>query len=252
MKENPEKYENPPSKNQANWVLCSMGDISRLEYCLENFRQWEKDEDRYKNQKACSSTLLWSGTEGNNVPIKLFGDKKIGFTLDPEKIDVPYAEFMAFQTESILPPTEQTKNETKRRTSKYANKKGWFRDSHFSDDGIFAPNHAKWEHQPDDKSGKKSGIYNEQPSADIFAKNVWRKYFKRTIDDLNEAMVIQKKGSPNPINGIFIDVTEGNIKSEEKTKLIQILQARPHLNLYVYDLVDKKNIFLDLLSIQKQ
>lgn len=229
-----EKYENPPSKDHANWLLCSMGDISRLEYCLENFRQEKDNLDPFDRQKACSSTLLWSGEAGNNVPIELFNNSKIGFTLDPEKINVPYAEFLAWQTGSVLPQKEQTKKELGI-DSKYDNKKGWSRNSRFTDSPIFATNHAKWEHEPESDDRQKSGHYRDEGSAFIFAKNVWRKYFKRDRSSLNEAMVIQKKGSPNPINGIFIDVTNGDIGSEEKAKLVQILQARQHLNLYVYD-----------------
>lgn len=111
-----EKYETIPTPEEANFILVSMGNIGRIEAFLRDFPK-SNGKEGHVGSIACSSTLIWSGTEGNNVPTELYRKLPFGFTLDPLKIVVPYAECLASGTSSIV-PSEYPKFDSKYKEGK--------------------------------------------------------------------------------------------------------------------------------------
>jgi hypothetical protein len=205
-----QKHETFPQPKEAKWALFSMGDVARIEYYLSNFPTHGDVALSMNQQKACSSTLIWSGTSGNNVPVSLFQGAKLGFVLNPELIDVPHAEFVAYRTGSLIP--KEVKKDgivlsndygSTTESSKFPEKKG--RRGMVTGQDFYTTNHAKWARWEGDK-----GTYHDKGSAERFAQNVWRRYYKpkgRNCGSgemaLNEALVIQKDKNLNPIQGIF-------------------------------------------------
>lgn len=133
-------------------------------------------------------------------------------------------------------------------TSKYPNKKGYYRTG--VGNTVFVTNLAANEHLP----GKKESVYHtSKGNAELFAKNIWRKFYKssRYITDgimrLNEALVFQK-AEVNPIAGLIL--LPQNLAQETTTELLNILKANNSLKLFLYDpkaqehivrYLDKKN-----------
>lgn len=237
------RYDKLPKPSIAEPVLVSMGDLKRLKYNLLNF-------DRGKN-KCCSSTVFFCGKQpvpNTDIRVNLFGNNIIGFVLDPNKITIPYAEFFAYATGSII-PKEFTKNGVKLGNkplrSKYSNKEG--RIIHSRMGTAYAVNHAKWEH-----TGEYQGVYHSNGTLETFNKNVWRKSLLKkiqkkihkiktscftqlsTIHSLNEALV-QQKGHENPLIGIIINVSYGNLNSLDIDELIAVFRQYKYLFLLIYD-----------------
>ena len=239
----------PPSakesqKASANWILFSMGDAQRLEYSLANFYK-SNGALGHVGSKACASTLVWSGEAGKNVPVTLFNESKIGFVLNPNEIEVPYADFFAYRSGSLIPIEQLKKGSasgddwgSSAEESKHPNKMARMGGGM----GSFFPvvNHAKWQKTV---SGADDGKYLKTGSAEVFAANVFRKYFDlrekgrykgKGVARLNEALVLQK-GTINPIAGIVLDYSSGLMNKEDISVALKVLKERPDLKLYVYD-----------------
>ncbi|MFA5959675.1 MAG: hypothetical protein WC785_04095 [Tatlockia sp.] len=220
------KHERIPEQSEANWLLFSMHAAEGIEYLLKNF-------PKPGSEKGCCSSVLWSGTKGNNVPVKHFQDVHIGIVLDPRYVAVPQADLVAFAS------LGQVVQEQNKEASKYGTKKGYERVGRG-----FATNLARHEHLPGES---KQSLYHDEGSAELFAKNIWRKYHKPKTDKqysldkedyinngimkLNEAIVFQKEAI-NPIAGLLIVDTPLEDTAED---LCNILRNNPNLNLYLYD-----------------
>ena len=245
------KYERIPPATKANWMLFSMHGIPGINAYLNHFPgiyEQPKEPD-YQHVKACSVSLLWSGTAGNNVPIHTFGPLTTGFVLNPSLIEIPQADLIAYRSGGRV-VEEKLKTETDvygdfgstRQTSKYPQKAGYTRTG--MGQGVFATNLARNEHLPGDK---KLAIYHPKGRADVFAKNIWRKYFKtgkyhypdrenfyrdrENIMRLNEGIAFQKQENQNPIAGLLITDTPSQ---EISIQLLDIMKQNPSLDLYLY------------------
>ena len=218
--------------------------IKLIGYCFQCTIQLKlgylKSFPKYKDDKStgCSATLVWSGEADNNVAIPCFQNKKIGFVLDPNLIDIPQADFVAQNSFSLLTEEvikkdafiEDIYRKKQKLTTKYPPKKGYFRTNVKSDDDLFVyqkwcTNAARNEHTEEGKS-----IYHEKGSASVFAKNVWRKYFKRNFKSLNEAIVYSET---NPIIGLIITSTPS---PKEANELLKIISNNPSHRLYFYNM----------------
>lgn len=228
---------------QATPILLSMGDILRLDYNLMNFRK-SNGAEGHIGSLACSSTVVFCSKREDvnaDVRVELYKNSRIGFVLDPKKVIVPFAEFLAYNTGSKV-PKEVCKNGaqlycdewggTTTLTSKYSKKKG--RIAWGMGMSRFSCNHAKWEH-----TDEKCGIYHTDGDLDIFNKNVWRKAVKnglQNIQTLNEALVLQKDENHNPIMGIVVDMSNRcPIEQDICNELILRFKRFPHLRLMVYN-----------------
>ncbi len=94
------KYEQPPSPEVANYLVFSMVvNLEEMRSVLSHFpSQGDKisPEGNYGDyQQGRATTLAWSGSSGNNVRISPWMGYQIGFVIDPNKVDVPYADFRA-------------------------------------------------------------------------------------------------------------------------------------------------------------
>ena len=233
----PEKYETFPEYQHSTYALFSMGSKAAIEYNLQNFAQ--------KPGKACSATLMWSGDKDKNVPVELYKDSskdvgKIGFVLNPHEVEVPHAEFYAKNTGGIVPTLELTKE-------------GYETIEGRNMDGIGGTNHAKWD--------AKLEKFHDSGSLEVFAQNVWRRYYQtpketqksgsesdkryRRYDgkgdmEYNEALCWQK-GNRNPIEGIVIDVTE-SVNDKDVQDALDVIREHPQLKLYFYDRKQQENI----------
>src|ERR1700722_12869659 len=100
-----EKLYTPPQDKSAAYIVVSMAKKDSIEYCLNHFPQ-APPEGKYSDykeekttiddvsKKGISTTFLWSGNKGSNVPVNLFskGDEMIGgigFVLEHSKLHVP-------------------------------------------------------------------------------------------------------------------------------------------------------------------
>ena len=258
MRDNPYK-KLPPTDNSSAYTLFSVSSLEGIEYKLKSFNEFEGPAKGYSfTNKACCATLIWSGSAGNQVPTKLFSENsvksRVGVVLDPTRVDVPHADFIARNSGGIF-KQEQIKTDLSKDypkiTSKYVNKNksGQLRFLRGGGEGIipfFATNHAKW-----DAEIKSAELV---ASIEIFAKNVWLKFHGTKKEKLmfegseryggkgkmryNEALCYRKKGGENPIDGVFINLTNGDIdglKREEVDGVFEILRNNPRLKLYFYD-----------------
>ena len=233
----PNKYDVIPDAQQANWLLVSMHHAEKIQRYVDRF---PKEGDEY----GCPSTLIWSGTKGNNVPVALYSNKKTGFVFNSHQIIVPQADLIAWNSEGKLSP-EFLKHDAEdglggRHVSKYPNKAMYRRypmnpgDTHPL---IDTTNLARNEHVVD----QKTSIYHPVGSAAVFAKNIWRKFHKSfphysdhinpTIMKLNEAIVFQRQS--NPIAGLII--TDTPVDGETAYELLRILQDNSSFMFYLYD-----------------
>lgn len=240
-----------PLQSGTSFALFSMAKKSAIEYSLQNFRK--------KPGIACSATLIWSGEAGKNVPVTLYEDfnrriGKIGYVINPNEVEVPHAEFFAMNTGGQV--KEEVKKDgcviknydedwgtttTQTYESKYK-EKGGHKKSMGRQYFNYITNHAKW-----DSMEKK---WHDEGSVDIFAKNVWKRYWgepKKSSNSLkedkryggqgemeyNEALVWQK-GNVNPIDGLVIDITTPVLDSDVND-VLSILKRNPHLKLYLYN-----------------
>lgn len=239
----------PPSDGSSSYTLFSVTSIEGIKYKLQSFNEFEGPASSYlSTNKACCATLIWSGVK-DQVPTTLFKDTKVasrvGVVLDPTKIDVPHADFMAFNSGGIV----------REENIKGADAKQNFKSKHLAKPGQirvlrsanwFATNHAKWNAE---KKQAKS-----EASIETFAKNVWLKYhgtLKRGIGlfdsrryggqgkmSYNEALCYRKKGGENPIDGVFINLENGfiqDLQQQEVDGVLDILSKNSHLKLYFYD-----------------
>lgn len=226
----PDKYETIPNSDEANYLLISMHTIAGINAYLRDF-----PKNGY--YKGVSATVLWSGIEGSNVPVIPFGNQFFGVVLAPAFLEVPQADTVASGSYGRI-YSEYKKNTT----SKYPNKKGYYRSS------FFTTNLARNEHI----AGTKESIYHPTGSPEIFAKNIWRKFHKpytpkyavhpfcydEQMMYLNEAIVFQKFGF-NPIDGLVIRAMPSPYYRDE---LLNILIKYPKLKLYLYDINSKEHI----------
>ena len=110
---------------------------------------------------------MWSGQKDGQVPTNLFSENsvksRVGVVLDPTKVDVPHADFLAFNSGGIVREEEIKGRDSKQNfKSKYSEKPGQIRTLRTV--SWFAPNHAKWNSET--KSAELVA------SIETFAKNV--------------------------------------------------------------------------------
>jgi predicted metal-dependent hydrolase len=241
----------------AAYVFVSMANKGAIDRNLKNFPLAPAD-GKYSDSKTevkgevstrgVSTTLLWSGKKGCNIPVDLYRDENrglggIGFVLDPIQLDIPRADFFAENSGGKYHPSlEITKrgfviNNPELETSSeilksnYPEKKGYKVYYGVALGGIatsFTTNHAKW--------NRRTNTYLEKGTAENFAEAVWRRYFKkyggREITFLNEA-VVWKIGNENPIKGLIIHIEQVTLQNVQE--VLSILQENPRLKLYLYD-----------------
>lgn len=259
------KYEQIPNIQDGNYALISMHGLSGIKYYLQNFPK-SNNKAGHIGSKTVSATLIWSGIEANNVVVETFDNRPLGFMINPNEILMPHGEFLAYRTGSIVP--EEVKKDgfvgdngfsSTNSSSKYPSKMG--RRAHGMGQSIFTTNHARWERMPGSDIGdNKSGVYRDEGTADIFAKNVWRRRFKKGKSmasaskplNMNEALVLQKRES-SPISGIVVRQDMfGKVSQAEKGELQKLLKDNPRLKLYVYDLKLKEHIIREVDNNEAQ
>lgn len=248
----PEKYEKPPNPSEANYIIFSMVEfLSELRDVVEHFPSHSDKKQRVTVygpfQVARATTVAWSGSRGNNVPIAPWCGYQIGFVIDPNKVDVPYADFVASASYDVVLDEEYV---IEKSDSKYAGKKQLLRPWDRSNQAI--TNQAVLRKLPRLEEAQANCEILEAGDVNVFAENVWRKYFKSNITATNEALCIQKNGETNPVLGIFLDVSFDSAEldeivpathhDEDRQELIAILQKKPHLKLYIYDTRQEEHI----------
>jgi hypothetical protein len=239
-----EKYEIMPTNKQASYVLYSMRSIIEINRLLYYFPRAE--EDKY----GCRATLAWSGIKNYNVPVQCYGDQSIGLVLDEKCITVPEADTWAKNSRGMRHDKEILKADaidykypTKNLTTKFPQKAGYYMNTF--GEKIFVTNLARYERLP----GKTGHIYHPEGSAYIFARNIWRKFFKphkpnkdalveHGIMLLNEARAFQNS-IKNPIKGLMITCTPSK---GDALALALLLKEKPSLKLYLYDVKAEEHI----------
>ncbi len=250
-----EKYENPPTSDQANPILFSMTrSFEEMKKLLEHFPSSTDKKQMFllygPFQKARACTLAFSGQLGYNCRIKPWrgNDLQIGIVIDHHKVDIPYGDMTAYKSNDMI---LDGSNVTKKDDTKYGEKeqynRPWIRDESAVKKTL--TNQAKLIKLPNNEfKNLKEG------SIEAFGGNVWRKYFKNKNTATNEALCLQKKDGENPIVGIFLNIrlglSGGIIKSsypdisryKDQQNLFNILEKNSQLKLYVYDVRQKEHI----------
>ena len=213
------KYETLPSNEEANYFIFSVvGNTEEIKQTLERFPQ-RGDFTRPtkyvgKEQVFHCSSLAFSGTVGNNVPITPYVSRSFGLLINPNAVDIPFAHINLGKTHSVIP-----KMEIKREDTKYKNKPVTANYRH--------TNHATWQHNPE-VNGRKSAKVIPNNGAEVFAGNVWRKYFKRGHSLTNECLCLQKDSEKHPVEGIFLylnqDAYHAEIIEKNASLLTEILR----------------------------
>jgi len=62
----------------------------------------DKKEESFITREGRSFTLIWSGTNGNNVPNSIYKDQTLGIIINPHLVDVSFADFVASGSRGIL------------------------------------------------------------------------------------------------------------------------------------------------------
>lgn len=248
----PEKYEKPPNPSEANYIIFSMVEfLSEIKDVIEHFPSYSDKKQRVTVyapfQVARAATIAWSGSRGNNVPIVPWCGYQIGFVIDPNRVDVPYADFVASASHDVVLDEEYV---IEKSNTKYAGKKQVLRPWDRSNQAI--TNQAILRKLPhlEEATGHREIL--EAGDVNVFAENVWRKYFKSNITATNEALCVQKNDADNPVLGIFLDISFDSAEldeivpatrhNEDRQELIAILQKKPHLKLYIYDRRQEEHI----------
>jgi len=232
-----------------------------ISYNLGDLRTHVSEEDDGEGKVtygAISATMVVSGKEGKSVPVSLAGGTQFGLVFSPEKVNVPHADFVGYHSHGQISEKEEQKAGfkyydyvgDKQLDSKYSEKRGTPRFNDRGDFIDFAANYAKY-----DGATKKT---SKEASLGIMMKNLWRRYHQepKKYDDghvqegrhggkgvmtHNELMVFQK-GDENPVEGLFIDVSNGNLNDDQVRIVLDALKKNPHLKLYVYDRNQKDHI----------
>jgi hypothetical protein len=123
----------------------------------------------------------------------------------------------------------------------YPQKQGYLRykGDEYSEEQVFVTNIARNQHLP----GKKESYYHPRGNVEIFAQNIWRKYFKKDpnnteIVDYNEGIAFQE-GHDNPIEGLMVQIDSFN---NDLYPLLDILKRNKSLKLYLYHPQSKEHI----------
>jgi hypothetical protein len=229
---------------QGEYLLVSMKSPKRIREALRKYalRTQPQSEDagsvsRASRKKAPgdSATLLWSG-EVVNTRLALFHKARVGYVLNPQHLECPQADFIAFNSKGRV-AAERAKNGWLRRNvvsgdvvihrSKYSKKKAYARTG--SPD--LATNYATFL-RPLNDTDASSGEQLAKGSLDAFSLAVLWKY-RKGHRRFNEAITFQK-GEHNPIDGLLIHGTDA-LSEADRDGLLQLLEERPSLKLYIYD-----------------
>lgn len=230
-------HRNPtPKKDDAHWILFSVQSIDRINENLS-----DKPGDRFPQvgeEQGVSASLVWTGIKGCNTPSTIFRGGSVGMVINPDCIEVPQADTLGYGSQSMLAPEVQKRPDSL--------KFGFFRPMP-DDSALFKTNLAKY--QVTENEGKKETAYLKEGDINIFAENVWRKYFKEREDEwkhaedistgtgkkivhYNEAIVFHKPDKPNPIIGLMLfDIPSKEVMG----KLNQTLINSPSLTLSLYN-----------------
>jgi hypothetical protein len=186
-----QKHDRFPGTKEADHILFSMfrmklvGKSERkpmqevIQDCIDNF-------PRNNGALARSATMAISGTNGNNVPVDQFQKLHMGVVFDPTKVAVHFGDFVGVATMGKVPKPEDMASQTKitsgsvrqkltgegslyKLRSKFPLKKIFRRKLTMGGD-MKVTDHSRWDGMS--KRMHKNG------SADVFARNLWRRYFK--------------------------------------------------------------------------
>jgi len=266
-----DKYYTPPAIGEEDaesspYIFSMIKDETaevRLRKLLASF-------PNASTSKKASASLVWSGSRGNNVPVKVFKNYVIGYVINPQQINALHGEFYAFETNSQThierSKAHLTLNKGEKLKSKYPQKKGRIGiDASINDPcmgssakKVFVPNHAKIKRLGPIGEGFKEGNFVFEPRGSFvnFANNVWRKFFKPKVKEggkatggydgegvmkLNE-LIVEQKGEVNPIDGILLRMDPQMLKEDTLplakiivSKIYEILKEYKGLKLYLYD-----------------
>ena len=263
--------EGSPNKGKAFPVLVHMCDTVGVMHELEHFSKRNgtrntAENDKHSDTPALSASLFWSGDKGYNVPMSLYKNQILGIVLDPNKLNIGFADFRAHISYGMLPG--QTNKDTRLNlpktvahpASKYKTKKAQVRDDKIATDI------SRW--QRTGPSALQQGEWHEEASFKNAAEATWRTYHKteggakvkkigidgelETVRKIkkgvgamtfNEALCTAKEGSPHPVGGIMLDLYElknptssidflSSIKWDE---LAALLEKNPSLKIYLYE-----------------
>lgn len=262
------KYETPPESG-SHYVVLSLKEPHRINQKLENYPTPPKTETYLYLEgphTGDSTTVLWSGKQGKNTPLSLFGEAGglyTGYVCDPKKLDVEQADFMAAGSLGMK-EKEVSKRQffRNKKASKYRNKKGYKRP-----DG-FTTNIAKFYKREGSTRQHPQSSYSETGSMDIVARNVWRRFFKygedvskyvrkgyfgRSKEEIASALderrrsyneaVTYRNSDANPIDGLLFIVDRAE-KVDDKTKahFANLLKQNAKLKLYFYNKNSNRHI----------
>jgi len=255
------KYETPPESG-SNFVVLSLKEPHRIGRKLKDYPTPPKTATYHYFEgphTGDSTTVLWSGKQGKNTPLSLYGEGGslyTGYICDPRKLHVEQADFIA---SGSLGAKEKEVNKREffhnKKASKYRNKKGYRRP------GGFTTNIAKFYKRAGSTAQYPQSSYSETGSLDIVARNVWRRFFKYGEDvskyvrrgylGLSQKQIIQgldkrrrsyneavayRNSDANPIDGLLFVVDRAD-KVDDKTKehFATLLKENPKLKLYFYN-----------------
>ncbi|MES2961903.1 MAG: hypothetical protein V4694_05910 [Pseudomonadota bacterium] len=235
------KYSTSPTLDQGNFILFSMVlDIDELQKLLKDFPKpgdevTLKDNQKYQIARAC--TVAWSGIEEYNVPVQPWNELPFGVVINPYQIDTDYGDMFAFGSHDVVPNKNTSEGgwyvSKIKEDTKYSGKIFVERVTHDNDYSL--TNQAKILKQEDGHQVLAEG------NIEVFAGNVWRKYVKRENCKTNEVLCTQKIGGNNPIIGLFLNSAEF-LYDQDRSKIVEILQNFSHLNLYIYDRSQPRDI----------
>ena len=219
-----------PSSREGGYVLISVGDTCYIRDKLGSFSTNSSSMDR-----GVSSTVVWSGGKGQNVPVLPFQTYSLGFVIDPGAIDVFQADFCAMGSRCMRKLEREVTSKSGVKKAQHI-RVGW------------VTNYAR--HEP---VGPGVKISRPTGSMDIFSNAVWYKYFRRSkkyrplrwdpdMMGLNEAVVYAKE--KNPIIGLLM-VAPGTavlpcslVRQMKETVgiLKEEMIKSPSLQLFLYDM----------------
>ncbi len=218
----------------------------------------------------CCSLAISSDIPEDQLKIKFFENSSplfqgIGIVIeDSNKVLVPHADYFAYNSGGILPPTltkDQISEEIKYKLiqrDKEKNKEKPVRAGYLGrlHHGVYPiTNYASWSREDkkelDNKGGKK-GFLN-------FAKNFYRtslygaskhkntlkirtKYYprdsssgQRPTANYTEVMVYQEEGKENPVTGVVLNMQSLACQPADFDKLKELFNKNPNFALYIYD-----------------
>lgn len=260
-------------QEKSHYLLFSMQSVKAIKETFLTQFPINAHQVGENSQLACCSTIVWSGEE--NVRVQEYSDSSgIGIVLHPNNVEIPQGDLRAKNSGNQL-VKESKKSDFKDSVkgfgeynsvpkplnTKYANKAGYARQVNGKNNSgaFFTTNLAKHE-----VTGEGQSVYHEEGSVSLFAMNILKKFIKysqyakvktqkKKIHPhrgrqyinanqemcLNEALIYQKVGQPNPIIGFIITK---DLSASEKQQLLALMKEKKDFSLYFYNIKAGKNI----------